>query len=114
MFAKWGFSGAAVVAAMALSSSPVDAGGPHGYGYGPYPYGPVGPQHHHYHHPQVRPYPPVYGYYPPVRPVYPQPVYVPAYPRPCHTGPAYGVPYGVGYSRGFGVSTNDFSLWLGR
>lgn len=92
-----------------------EAGGPHHHT--PYPsHGNCGPV--------VQPYPqpPHYGYVRPrpiyaapvyPAPVYPSPVVVPGYPaygyRPY---PAYG--YGRPYGSGFGLNTNDFSLWIGR
>lgn len=107
----------AVATAMILGSTlAAEAGGPHHHT--PYPQqascGPVGPAY---------PYPQSYGYarprpvysapiYP--APVYPAPVVVPSYPAYSYRPyPAYGYgrPYG---GSGFGLNTNDFSLWIGR
>jgi hypothetical protein len=78
--------------------------GHHSHGYGHRGYG-VGISLGYAPRPVYAP-PPAYVYGPPI---YPQPVYVA--PPPYHYGYA---PYPAYPSGGFGVSTKNFGLWLGR
>ncbi len=120
MSLSWASTGVAAVGLLTGLAATADAGPP----FQPYPgqYHPF-PGHHpgHFH---TLPYPYPIHHHPPVfvpKPIYPQPIFVPGYPAypgypgaGCGPRPRYGVPYYGGYGRGFGVSTNDFSLWLGR
>lgn len=73
-------------------------------GYPVYP-GHVYPGHVYPGH-TIRPRPVMPAY--PVYPTYPGYVYpAPVYPTPIYPGPVYP-------RTGFGIRTNDFSLWLGR
>lgn len=103
--------GTTLVLGLLAGGATAYAGGPHGHGHGGGRGG--GPSYGHGHHNHY----PSGGYYPRPYPVYrPAPVYVapyPAYPTYYAPQPYYQPAY-VAPRSGFGIRTDDFSLWLGR